>query len=166
MISIYDLSMHVLFSGRHENNNEKHFNFIQFTLESHASTTKQFKRKKQQEREREKAIIIWWTNNLRHKKPNMKFTCIKWNIFLFVCLFHNFWWLCVSLASSACYITTTANSRATDANEVSEYVGAIDSTNCAVQSTDDSTRKSITTPTTTISNATRTVCSRNKFNAE
>lgn len=75
--------------------------------------------------------------------------------------------MCVSLASSACYITTTAHSRATTANEVSEYAGSIDSNYCAVQSTDndDATRRSITTPTTK-SNATRTVCSRNQFNAE
>lgn len=73
--------------------------------------------------------------------------------------------MCVSLASSACNDTTTANSRATDANEASEYAGAINSINCADWSANDATRRSITTPTT-IPNATRTDCSRNKFNAE
>lgn len=76
--------------------------------------------------------------------------------------------MCVSLASSASYNTTTANSRATNtnANEVSEYAGANDcATNCAADAANITTRRSFTT-STTISNATRTNASRNKFNAE
>lgn len=75
--------------------------------------------------------------------------------------------MCVSLASSSSNITTTANSRATDANEACEHAGAIDSTNCAIYAANNNatTRESITT-STTIPNATRTDCSRNKSNAE
>lgn len=75
--------------------------------------------------------------------------------------------MCVSLASSSSNNTTTANSRATDANEACERTGAIDSNYCAVHAANNNatTRRSITT-STTIPNATRTDCSRNKSNAE